>query len=161
MHNHAAVDAGGHAAGTVGLRVTLRKAAWADGPLLVAWRNADRDLFGDTAPLTLDGHLSWWSGVYERDPRDHLYIVEAGGAPAGTIGIRLGGRPEIQRVLLGDKTLARTGVMTAALDLLTESYGLPRYWLRVKTTNDPAIRFYERNGFRRYEKDREWTLLTR
>jgi RimJ/RimL family protein N-acetyltransferase len=161
VREHAAVDAGGHAAGTVGLRVALRKATWADGPLLVAWRNADRDRFGDTAPLTLDGHLSWWSGVYEQDPWDHLYIIEAGGVPAGTIGIRLGGRPEIQRVLLGDKTLARTGVMSAALDLLTDGYGLPQYWLRVRTGNAPAIRFYECNDFRRQEEDREWTLLTR
>ena len=165
MRNHAAVDAGGHATGTIGLRVTLRKATWADGPLLVAWRNADRDLFGDTTPVTLDRHRYWWFQVYEQDPLDHLYIVEAGGAPAGTIGVRVGDRPEIQRVLLGDKALARTGVMTAALelllDLLTDAYGRPSCWLRVKTTNAPAIRFYERNGFRRYEKDREWTLLTR
>jgi len=156
-----AIAVAGHATGTIGLRVGLRKATWADGPLLVGWRNADRDLFGDITRLTLDGHLSWWSGVYERDPWDHLYIVEAGGTPAGTIGIRLGGRPEICRVLLGDKTLARTGVMTAALNLLTGRYGLPRYWLRVRTGNTPAVRFYERNGFRRYEEDGEWTLMTR
>jgi len=161
VHDHAAVDAGGHAAGTVGLRVTLRKAAVRDAVLLVAWRNADRDAFGDTTPLTLAAHLSWWCEVYEQDPRDHLYIAEAGGKPAGTIGLKLGSRPEIRRVLLGDKTLARTGVMTAALNLLTEQYGLPRYWLRVRTGNTPAVRFYERNGFRRHEEDGEWTLLTR
>lgn len=128
-------------------RVSLRKAIREDARMLVAWRNADRDCFGDTKPLTLPGHVCWWDGVYEQDPWDHLYVAEADGRPAGTIGLKLGDRPEIHRVLLGDKTLARRGVMSAALKLLTGSYGLPRYWLLVKPGNQPAIRFYQRNGF--------------
>ena len=160
MREHAVAGAG-HATGTIGLRVGLRKATWADGPLLVGWRNADRERFGDTALLTLAAHRDWWYQVYELDPWDHLYIVEAGGKPAGTIGLKLGGWPEICRVLLGDKTLARTGVMTAALIELTGGYGLRSYWLRVKAGNEPAVRFYERNGFRRYEEDGEWILMTR
>ena len=127
--------------------VGLREAVRADGPLLVAWRNADRGCFGDTAELTLAAHERWWAQVYEPDPDDHLYIVEVNGRPAGTIGLKAGGRPEISRVLLGEKTLARRGVMSAALRMLTGRYGLPRYWLLVKDGNEPAVRFYERNGF--------------
>src|SRR5262249_34943101 len=161
VHDLCAVAAGGHATGTVGLQVTLRKAAAGDADLLVEWRNANRDLFGDTAPLTLERHYRWWFQVYERDLTDHLYIVLAGGSPVGTIGVRLGERPELCRVLLGDKTLARTKVMSTALNLLTAGYGLSSCWLRVKADNEPAIRFYGRNGFHAGGRDGEWLLMTR
>lgn len=161
MHDLCAVDAGGHATGTVGLQVTLRKAAPGDADLLVEWRNADAGRFGDPAPLTLEAHYRWWFQVYERDLADHLYIVLAGGKPAGTIGIRLGGPPEICRVLLGDKTLARTRVMSTALNLLTAGYGLTSCRLRVRADNEPAIRFYGRNGFTADGRDGEWLLMAR
>lgn len=141
--------------------VTLRKAVRADAPLLVAWRNADREAFGDTTPLTEDGHRQWWTRVYERDPQDHLYVVEVNAEPAGTIGLKLGTRPEIGRVLLGDKSLARCGVMTAALRALTASYGLPRYWLLVKPGNDPAVRFYEKNGFAKAGQEDGYLVMER
>jgi RimJ/RimL family protein N-acetyltransferase len=161
VREHIPVDAGGHATGAAGLQVTLRKASPGDADLLVEWRNADRERFGDTAPLTLEAHYRWWFQVYERDLLDHLYVVEAGGRPAGTIGVRLGERPEICRVLLGDKTLARTGVMTIALNLLTLGYGLPSCWLRVRAGNEPAVRFYERAGFRRDSEDGGWLTMSR
>lgn len=141
--------------------IGLRKAVREDGPLLVAWRNADLKAFGDTTPLTLLSHAVWWDWTYELDPWDHLYIVETGGKPAGTIGVKLGGRPEIHRVLLGDKTLARTKVMSTALELLTTGYGFPRYWLLVKPGNEPAIRFYERNGFKATGSEDDFLVMER
>ena len=144
--------------------VALRKPRPADTWPLIRWRNADAAAFGDQRPLTLGAHEHWWARVYLADPRDHLYVVTCGGRPAGTIGVRLhedGGR-EIQRVLLGDKTLARTGVMTAALDALTGMYGPGRYWLRVKAGNDPAVRFYKRNGFTETTRaEGEWLVMER
>lgn len=130
------------------MRVELRKTTIADTPLLVRWRNADREFFLDSEPLNEGAHRAWYTGTYVNAVADHLYLVICDGLPAGTAGITVsGGRGEIGRMLLGDKALARQGVMSAALRLVTDGYGLRGYWLRVLKGNEPAIAFYQRNGF--------------
>lgn len=137
------------------MNVTLRKLAPSDAVDVVRWRNENAAAFGDSRPLTIPRHREWYRKAYLADPRDHMYIVLADGRPAGTIGAYLHaslhgqGTREIQRVLLGDKSLARAGVMTAALRCLTDLYGPGWYWLRVLPGNTAAIAFYERNGFTR------------
>jgi RimJ/RimL family protein N-acetyltransferase len=91
-----------------------------------------------------------------------MYIVMDDAYPAGTMGVILGEETEIQRVLLGEKKLARTGVMSEALQMLIEVYGPDRrYRLRVKPDNIPAIRFYEKNGFSASYKDGGYLVMTR
>ena len=144
------------------MTVTLRKAGPADGGLLVAWRNENASAFPPGEPLTLSRHRDWWSGVYELDPSDHLYIVCAGGTPAGCMSLTIrAGSGEIGRVILGDKTRARAGIMSAALASLTAAYGLPAYWLRILPGNTTALRFYERNGFRRDREKGGWLIMLR
>ena len=141
------------------MTVTLRKATLADGGLLVRWRNADADAFPPGEPLTLARHHDWWQ-QYKLDPSDHLYMVCVDGISAGCMSLTIrAGSGEVGRVILGDKTHARHGVMSAALATLTAAYGLPAYWLRVQPGNTPAIRFYERNGFRRDREKGGWLIM--
>jgi ribosomal protein S18 acetylase RimI-like enzyme len=50
--------------------------------------------------------------------------------------------------MLGDKRLARQGVMSQALRLLADTFGHGWYELDVLSSNTTAISFYEKNGFR-------------
>ena len=141
------------------MTVTLRKACWADVMLLVRWRNENASAFPTAEPLTIARHRHWWER-YERDPSDHLYMVCVDGISAGCMSLTIrAGTGEIGRVILGDKTLARHGVMSAALTALTAADGLPAYWLRVRPGNTAAVRFYERNGFRRDREKGGWLIM--
>lgn len=141
--------------------VTLRKATVADGGLLVRWRNENTSAFPPTEPLTLARHYGWWQ-CYKTDPSDHLYMVCADRISAGCMSLTIrDGAGEIGRVILGDKTRARTGVMSTGLRLLTGAYGLPSYWLRVMPGNEAAVSFYERNGFTRDREEDGWLIMRR
>jgi RimJ/RimL family protein N-acetyltransferase len=124
----------------------LRKAAEADALLLAAWRNQNAAAFPYGPPVTAASHARWWRDRYVNDPWDHLYVVTEDGRPAGTVGYRPD-TGETGRVLLGDKSLARTGVMSRALALLDAGYGPGPRWLRVLEGNTAAIAFYESNGY--------------
>jgi RimJ/RimL family protein N-acetyltransferase len=142
--------------------VSLRKVTADDAPLLVQWRNADIEFFGDGKTLlTREGHDRWYSTVYLNDPRDHMYVVMCDDFPAGTIAAILGEKgTEISRVLLGEKKLVHTGVMSEALKLLTDIYPGP-HWLRVKPYNAPAINFYLKNRFVLSGTDHDPLLMSR
>jgi RimJ/RimL family protein N-acetyltransferase len=130
--------------------ISLRKITGTEysSDLLVKWRNADFEFFGDGKTLlTRESHYHWYRYVYVNDPRDHMYFVMQDHSPVGTIAAILGKEgTEISRVLLGDKGRAQQGVMSEALSLLRDIYPGP-YWLRVKPGNSSAIRFYQKNGF--------------
>jgi RimJ/RimL family protein N-acetyltransferase len=128
---------------------------------MVRWRNENTRYFASQGTVTVAGHAAWWRR-YQADPWDHMYMILAGGKPAGTIGARIGPGPgEIQRVLLGDKSLRRSGVMTAALDLVMSAYGVRIWKVRVLGGNKAAFRFYETNGFRVSGRDGECVVMTR
>jgi RimJ/RimL family protein N-acetyltransferase len=143
------------------MTVTLRKLAVSDVALILRWRNENAAFFGDGHLMTPGEHREWF-GACMADPWDHMYVVLADGRPAGTIGVAVsGGRAEIRRVLLGDKSLARSGVMSAALDAVMNAYG-PRIWeLRVLASNVVAAGFYGKNGFRETARDAGWVVMTR
>ena len=129
--------------------ISLRKISGTERSreLLVKWRNADMEFFGDGKTLlTPEGHYHWYRHVYLNDPRDHMYFVMHGNRPVGTIAAILKDGTEISRVLLGEKELAHTGVMSEILKLITDIYPAP-YWLRVKPHNFRAIGLYLKNGF--------------
>ena len=144
------------------MTVRLRKITEGDAGLLVRWRNENAASFASREPVTRASHDAWFRKVYQGDPWDHMYMIFAGNRPAGTIGARVSGRvAEIQRVLLGDKALARTGIMSAALEQVMNAYG-PRIWeLRVLPGNRAAAGFYEKHGFRVSGRDGECVVMTR
>jgi len=142
--------------------VALRKVMAEDASLLVKWRNENSRYFPPGPRLTHASHLSWFTATYLTDLHDHLYLVLADGRPAGTIGLRVTGvSGEIGRVLLGDRSVARHGIMSGALKLLMDGWQLRHYFLRVLPGNRAAIAFYARNGFRTSAVDGDFLVMAR
>lgn len=144
------------------MTVALRKAGpWA-ADLLLAWRNENREFFGDASLIEPTAHRRWLDEL-ERTPNDLLFVVCVSGKPVGTIGLRIAeGMAEVRRVLLGDKSYARQGVMSTALGILLDAFGPILYWLHVKADNEGAIAFYVRNGWRVKESPADgWLEMVR
>jgi RimJ/RimL family protein N-acetyltransferase len=128
--------------------VTLREITDDDARALVRWRNENAAAFPPGAQLTVERHLDWYYDAYLLDPARVLCIVLKDGDPAGTIGLTVRhGRGELGNMILGDKSLARQGVMQAAVKQLMLAFGLDWYWLKVLPSNTACIRFYEKLGF--------------
>jgi RimJ/RimL family protein N-acetyltransferase len=130
------------------VRVTLREIQDYDAASLVAWRNENAQWFPASKPLTVPGHLDWYHGLYLTEPSQNMYMVLADGREAGVVGMTIrDGSGELERMILGDKTMARGGVMRAGMRQLMDAYDLEHYWLRVMPHNTVTIAFHKRNGF--------------
>lgn len=130
------------------MNVTLRKIDETDGPLLVRWRNQNSEFFPPQPVLTLPAHLQWFRTVYVKNPSDNMYVALVDGRPVGCLAMTIkDGRGELERMILGDKTLARGGIMRSAMRQLMDAYGLSDYWLRIYPWNHVTISFHTRNGF--------------
>jgi RimJ/RimL family protein N-acetyltransferase len=132
------------------MTVTLREICSEDAYLVVPWRNdpANARWFPKQDPWTIDGHLYWYYENYLTDPSQNLYLVLRDGTPIGTVGMTIAnGHGELERMMLGNKTLARGGFMRQGMRQLMSAYGLDNYWLRVMPDNEATIRFHKRNGF--------------
>lgn len=139
--------------------VSLREVTADAAPLLVRWRNdpANARWFPKQEPWTVSGHLAWYRDRYLTDPSQNLYLVLRNEVPIGTVGMTIrNGSGELERMMLGDKLLARGGFMREGMRLLMQAYGMERYWLRVMPDNEATIRFHQRNGFTVHSKDGGW-----
>lgn len=144
--------------------VTLRKIREADAPLLVRWRNENARYFPAQPPWTIGSHVAWFRGRYQHDPCDNMFMALLDGRPVGCLAMTIrDGRGELERMILGDKSIARGGVMRAAFRQLMDAYGLAEYWLRIYEWNDVTIAFHRRNGFEVTGKtdDGEYLIMTR
>jgi RimJ/RimL family protein N-acetyltransferase len=144
--------------------VWLRRIEPRDAHTLVRWRNENAKFFRPQEPWTLQSHLSWYYDVYQHDPSDNMFMVEHEGRLAGCLAMTIkGGRGELERMILGDKTVARGGIMRAAFRQLMDAYGLEYYWLRIYEWNEVTISFHRRNGFEVTGKsdDGEYLIMTR
>ena len=131
-------------AGNVGLRRITED----DTDLLVRWRNENAEYFPPQPPWTAESHLRWFREVHRHDPCDNQFMVLYQGRPIGTLAMTIrDGRGELEKMILGDKSLARGGIMRAAFRQLMDAYGLERYWLRIYPWNEVTIGFHRRNGF--------------
>lgn len=129
-------------------QVSVRKIHGGDAPLLVRWRNENAKYFPAREPLTELEHGRWFRDVYERDPSQAMFIAELDGKPVGCLAMTIrDGKGELERMILGDKSISRGGVMRAAFRQVMDAYGLERYWLRIYPWNHVTISFHERNGF--------------
>jgi len=130
------------------MTVTLRKITEADASLLVQWRNENAKFFPPQPDWTAESHLAWYRGTYQHAPSQNVFMVLLDGRPVGCLAMTIcGGRGELERMILGDKTIARGGVMRSAFRQLMDAYGLAKYWLRIYDWNHVTIAFHERNGF--------------
>jgi RimJ/RimL family protein N-acetyltransferase len=128
----------------------LRPAATArDAELLRRWKNAHRSAFFDQREIEAPRQTAWFAGLMERDD-DFMFVVVIEGIDAGSMGVRvLQGAAEVYNVNLGREELGGAGYMSAALQRLVAfaeaTHALPVVVAVLK--NNPAVRWYERNGF--------------
>jgi RimJ/RimL family protein N-acetyltransferase len=146
--------------------ITLREFAgtWADCALVAAWRNdPDTAAAFPPGPLwTTKSEHAWYHGVYLPDPSLNFYFVCLDGKPIGTVGMRIsGGKFEMMWMMLGDKSLARSGYMRQGMRKLMEAYGPGRYWGRVLPGNEAGLRFQIANGFEVTDKRDGFLVITR
>ena len=144
--------------------LTLRKITETDALLLVQWRNENAQFFPPQAPLTIESHLAWYHGTYMSDPAQNMFMVLLDSRPIGCLAMTIrDGRGELERMILGDKTVTRGGHMRAGFRQLMDTYGLASYWLRIYPWNTVTINFHHRNGFHVTGKsdDGEYLIMER
>jgi RimJ/RimL family protein N-acetyltransferase len=130
------------------MTVSLRKITEADAYLLVQWRNENAQFFPKQAPFTVESHLRWYRDSYMTDPAQNMFMVLLDSRPIGCLAMTIrDGRGELERMILGDKTVTRGGHMRAGFRQLMDTYGLASYWLRIYEWNTVTIAFHKRNGF--------------
>lgn len=126
--------------------------------LIRQWRNENRQFFFDQTEVSADHQIIWWE-KYVGKLAEETFVVclrDENDRAVGTITTidhqLLGGDGvEIARVMLGDKSVARLGVMEQAVSIVTNWYddGMREVWLKVKTDNHAAIALYEKIWFRK------------
>lgn len=152
-----------------GRRVVLKPLGGDDADALFRWIN-DRDLVELSSPfrpVSWDEHLHWLARVREagdiaafgvREPRGDRLV-----GSCQLVGIdRAAGIAEL-RIRIADAAERGVGRGSEALKLLTQfghdTLGLERIWLEVFSTNDRAIRAYERVGFLREGTRRDAAVI--
>jgi RimJ/RimL family protein N-acetyltransferase len=122
----------------------------ADAELLRQWKNANREAFFHQEVISVSAQKAWLRGYLERDD-DYMFLVHEAAVPVGCMGFRrIEDAVDVYNVILGRSEYGGRGVMGNALGHMIayawECYRLP-VTARVLTSN-PAVRWYERNGFR-------------
>lgn len=138
--------------------ITLREitGAPAEAERIVQWRNDPDNArwFPKQEPWTVSRHIWWYRERYLTDPSQNLCQVLRDGFAIGTVGMTIKhGVGELERIMLGSKTLARGGYMRQGVRQLMEAYGLAHYWLRVMPDNNAAIGLYRKLGFTIRDED--------
>lgn len=129
--------------------------------LMREWRNENLNAFLIQVYVTPEMHEKWYE-KYQSDPKELIYVVEHEGKSIGTVGLDLNQTPpSIERVMLGDKSYARQGLMGDALEKLCDMYNFKSCQLRVKADNHIAINFYIKHGFKEYDRiiDKDGTKI--
>lgn len=137
--------------------IYLRPMTRRDTDLIVAWRNSEevRRNFIYQEPFTPEGHENWFKNMIETGKAVQMIICElAGDEPLGSVYIRdidMQRREAEYGIFIGVESARGRGVGTAAARLMLEycfrEKKLHRVYLRVFTTNEQAVRSYEKAGF--------------
>ncbi len=141
-----------------GPHVVLRSMTRKDTADVLRWR-ADpvvaRQLFSARCP-TLEEHEAWLAKLNQsRDRIEFMIVMRQNGRAVGTIGLShiqaRGGSAEYG-ILLGEPDARGKGVAREASQLLLayafDQLGLVEVFLNLFADNVPALRLYERLGFR-------------
>ena len=139
--------------------ITIRDEA--DAELLRQWKNANREAFFYQEVISVSGQNAWLHGYLDRDD-DYMFLVVQAEVPVGCMGFRrIKDALDVYNVILGRSEFGGRGVMGKALGGMIahawECYRLP-VTVRVLTSN-PAVRWYERNGFRTVSEHEGYHLL--
>jgi len=126
--------------------LVIRAMKKSDLPLLLEWRNANRNAFFDDREITPEEHEKWYQSRKECD--DYMFIIHNGDTTIGCIGIRLlNGAWDIYNVIRGSEF--GEGFMGIALrniiNFAERTHDCP-VKAKVKRGNR-AIDWYLKNGF--------------
>jgi len=141
---------------------SMRTIGTGDIELLRGWKNAHRQFFFYKEIITGEQQQAWYRR-WAQEMHDSMFIIEVANLSVGCIGTRLfQDTADVYNVILGDKQFGGKGVMSEAL-CATVAFsrllypGLP-VCVRVLQTN-PAIGWYERNGFVRIAASNEYVTM--
>lgn len=149
-----------------GAGVRMRCAQTAgDRELLRRWKNENRRFFFHQEEIAPAQQESWFAGYLLRSD-DHQYLVEEEHGseflPVGVLGCRLLGEVvDVYNVMRGQRLAGGQAKMGECLRLLCglaeRTYGRP---VTCKVLlNNPAIGWYEQNGFRVVERRPDHVLM--
>lgn len=130
--------------------VVIRSVDIGDLETLRVQKNRHRQFFFSTASITPEAQAEWFANYQQRDD-DHMFVIEVDGSLVGSIGYRVkNSTVDLYNLMIWSSQYRGRGYMKLALDsvrsIVTSSYpGLPLA-AEVLETN-PAIRWYERQGF--------------
>ena len=137
--------------------IYLRLMQVSDTEDIVRWRNSDgvRKNFIYRAPFTQEGHLSWIKNQIEPGHVVQMMICEiADDRAVGSVYIRdidRQNRKAEYGIFIGEEQARGRGIGTAAAKLMLrycfEEEKLHKVFLRAISTNEQAIRSYEKAGF--------------
>lgn len=142
-----------------GQRVYLRPLERDDLPLLHKWLNDPeiRGLIGEVLPTSQSGMAAYFDKVQADSSRVWFVIVVRDGdrmiGEAGLLRMFPAWRTTDLSIIIGDKTAWGKGYGTEAIELLLDyAFGylnVHRVAIGVVGTNERALRFYERVGFKK------------
>ena len=129
---------------------------------LRCWKNEHRQFFFYKEIITGEQQQAWYRR-WSQEMHDHMFIIEAENRSVGCIGARLfQNTVDVYNVIFGNKQFGGKGIMSEAL-CATVAFSQLLYpgllvCVRVLQTN-PAIGWYERNGFARITANDEYVTM--
>lgn len=139
----------------------IRLVSVCDIELLRQWKNENRQYFFYKGIITKPQQIDWFLGYLKRKD-DYVYIIEYDRRKIGSIAYRLiENKIDIYNVMLADKDYTLMGIMSYALKNICGK-AKRNYGLEITTKvliDNPAIRFYEKNGFQKIYTNKEFTLM--
>lgn len=145
----------------VGSKVRLRLIQQKDMERLRRWRNENRFAFFDSSRISPEKQKRWFES-YQKKKNDLMFIIETlGGRPIGTVALYKidlpNKRAEFGRMIIGAvKSRGKGFGWDAAESLIRFAFStlnLQQLKIEVKKNNQPAIRLYEKIGFRKVQAD--------
>jgi RimJ/RimL family protein N-acetyltransferase len=142
-------------------RLRLRAVTADDAEHLRVWKNENRHFFFHKAEILPEQQRAWLEEHLNR-PDDFMFVVELSMEPVGCMGFRIvDGEADVYNVILGRRDLAGQGLMSASLRTMLRFAEGRSHRVSLKVLKDnPAVAFYERNGFRIAQDQADHYLMT-
>lgn len=138
--------------------IGLRTIAEVDLENLRIWKNDHRESFFFKGLISPEDQVKWFQGYLER-PHDYMFIVAVDDHSIGCLGFRdIDEGVDIYNVILGVPEMGHRGLMDKALKILC-TYVQKEYPGRQGAKvlrNNPALNWYQRNGFERVGDNEEY-----
>lgn len=124
---------------------------------LRCWKNKYSQFFFDKKKITKANQKIWFDS-YSKNPHNRMYILCLNEKNIGCLGIYdRKDHYELYNVITGDLSFRSTGLLSAALQELLKSLD-KKIFVKVLDIN-PAIVWYEKNGFKLVKKEEDYSLF--